>query len=509
MKKIIKILALIVAVCLSFTACNQGTSNLEQISIFSRPTVEKVTGQKKNWLDVDSFICYYSDFVEEQKNFDVSIMHSNTLFSSANSKEQVKELSDNGTYVIAYITVGEDDSLNTGDGLGENGYASYYIYENGAPKMNGNWNSYFVDAGNPVWQAKIIDRARQIISYGVDGLFLDTLDTVDIAPETLGGMVSLVKLLKSTFPDIKLIANRGFNVLQYISQYIDGLMFESFNTTYNFELGMVVDLDPAAVAYNEYTACNIINAVRRYDYFPVFALDYVNELEFNYMPQAYYDRSWQYDFIPYTSYDIQLATPCNPGIKPNSKRGELALSNLGASSLGENNADTTINNFAFKDNGTVISVDSTYGGYSKNALNDGWFSTAENHNQENWAQESWASSDNKNQEHFIEFEFTEAKSVGKVYVHWANDNGKFYSPRQCVVQAFVNNEWVEVGSWSNVPADADADYLANIPTSEIKFTNITTKKIRVVQPKGQGAADKFNNELRPGLMWVSEVEIFA
>ncbi|MBR4419383.1 MAG: endo alpha-1,4 polygalactosaminidase, partial [Clostridia bacterium] len=92
----------------------------------------------------------------------------------------MKKLNDAGTWTICYITIGEDDSLNTADGLGEGGYASYYIYENGSPKMNTNWNSYFVDAGSPVWQEIIIERARNILAMGADGLFLDTVDSVDV-----------------------------------------------------------------------------------------------------------------------------------------------------------------------------------------------------------------------------------------------------------------------------------------------------------------------------------------
>lgn len=490
------------------TACG-GTKKLE-ISWFSRPTVEKFEGQKKSWEDVSSFICYYGDFVEEQKNFDVAIMHSNTLFTNGESaKDSVKALQDVGTYVISYITVGEDDSLNVGDGLGEGGYASYYIYEQGFPKQNTNWGSYFVDAGNPVWQAKIIEKAGEILSYGVDGLFLDTLDTVDIAPETMGGMASLVKLLKETYPEAKLIANRGFSALQYISPYIDGLMFESFNTTYNFEQGKVVDIEPEDVEYNENIACNVINKIRKYDYFPVFALDYVNEYEYDYMPQQYYNRSWQYDFIPYCTYDIQLSIACNPNIAPTSKRGELAFSYEGSSSLSGYNGDMSAANLAYCENGVTVTVDSTYGGYSLTPLNDGWYATAENHNQKNWASESWASTDNKSADHWICFEFAETKSVGTVHVYWGNDNDTFYSPQECIIQAYIDGEWVEVAKFTNEPEVEDGDYKAFLNDTVFEFENVMTTKIRVLQPKNKGCADKYGDAIRSGIMWVSEVEIYG
>ena len=484
------------------------------LSIFSRPVVEKQAGLKKDWLDVSSFICYYGDFVEEQKNFDVAIMHSNVLFGNDNAKEKVKELSDNGTYTIAYISVGEDTNLEVADGLGAGGYASYYVYEDGYPKVNTNWGSYFVDASNPVWQQKILEQAGQILDYGVDGLFLDTLDTVDVRPESLGGLVELVKLLHETYPEAKLVANRGFNLLKYISPYISGLMFESFNTTYDFEGNRVTDLDEAAVEYNTYVACNVINAVRRYDYFPVFCLDYCNEYEYNYMPREYYNNSWKYDFIPYCTYDHLLFTACNPNVdvkELTAKRGELALSKLGSTGLGEANADVSENNLAYAGNELVtVTVDDndTYVGYDTAAINDGWYATPENHNQNNWARESWASMDNTN-DHWIQFAFDGEKSISKVVVHWANDNDTYYSPQKAIVQVWINGSWINVATFSSAPAEEDGDYLAFQQTTEFTFASVSTEKVRVLQPSGMGCTDKYGDPVRVNIMWVSEVEIFA
>ena len=504
------LLFMIVILTLICTSCGK-----KSVSIFSRPTVERVEGQRKDWNDVSSFVCYYGEFdIEFQSKFDVIIMHSSVLYSDPEAKEKVKQLKDAGCYIVSYITIGEDDSLEIADGLGEGGYASYYIYENGSPKPNNNWGSYFVDAGNPVWQAKIINETERILSYGVDGIFMDTLDTVDIATNTLSGMADLVKKLDEAFPEAKLVANRGFTVLPYISQHIDGMMFESFNTTYNFEEGKVSDLDEESRDWNEQIACNTINAIRRYDYFPIFALDYVNEYEYDYMTINYYNRSWQYDFIPYCTYDIQLGTKAYPIdeagnlLTPTSKRGELALSKLASSELEGFNGDKSANNLAYVDNGAKVSVDSTYGGYNIKALNDGWFATDENHVQANWAKESWASGDNKQVDHWIEFEFAEAKEVSQVVVHWANDNGTYYSPKKAIIEAFIDGAWVEVCSLDNEPEEVDGDYKAFDTTWVFNFNSVTTTKIRIVQPKGCGAHDKFNDPIRTGIMWVSEVEIY-
>lgn len=510
MKKIVLIFMMFI-LTLACTSCGED----ERVSIFSRPTVERVEGKRKDWNDVSSFVCYYGAFdIEFQSLFDVIIMHSSTLYSDPDAKEKVQQLKDAGCYIVSYITIGEDDTLEVADGLGEGGYASYYVYENGVPKMNTNWNSYFVDAGNPVWQAKIINETAKILSYGVDGIFMDTLDTVDIDNSTLPGMADLVKKLDETFPEAKLVANRGFTVLPYISEHIDGLMFESFNTTYNFEEGKVSDLTPESIEWNENIACNTINAVRRYDYFPVFALDYVNEYEYDYMPLNYYNRSWQYDFIPYTTYDIGLGTVAYPKdsegnlLKPTSKRGELALSKLASSELEGFNGDRSAENLAYVDNGATVSVDSTYTGYNTKALNDAWYVTDENHVQNNWAKESWASTDNKLIDHWIQFDFAEAKEISQVVVHWANDNGTYYQPKKAVVQIFVDGVWVDVCEITNEPEVDGDDYRAFETTWVFEFDTVTAQKIRILQPKACGAHDKYGDAVRPGIMWVSEVEIY-
>ena len=489
----------------------------EQVSIFSRPVVERPEGGRKDWLDVSSFICYYGDFVYEvQSQFDVVIMHSSTLYGldKETAKAEVQKLKDAGCYVISYITIGEDDEMSVADGLGEGGYASYFIYEGGVPKMNTAWKSWFVDAGNPVWQAKIINETAEVLDYGVDGIFMDTLDTVDIAPDTIYGMADLVKKLDETFPDAKFVANRGFTVLPYISQYIDGLMFESFNSTIDFTKDKVIDLSEEARAWNDDIACNTLNSVRRYDYFPVFALDYCNKYEYDYMPQQYYNNSWAFDFIPYSTWDKQLHTATYPVdadgnlLTPSSKRGSLALSKLADNSSLGVNGDTSSSNLAYKENGVTVTVDSCYGGYKQDALNDGWYVTKENHIQGNWAKESWASRDAAG-EHWIQFAFDSAKEVNKVVIHWANDNDIFYQSKKVIIQAQnADGKWVDVATYDNSPAEGEQYYKAQEATWTITFDTVTTSVLRVYQPKECGPHTKFNDPLRPNIMWVSEIEIY-
>lgn len=493
--------------CAIFTGCNNGdNSTVEvkevEVSIFSRPLPERngftQDGKKVEWLDVSSFCCYYGAYDEKMTNFDVAICESRSL-----GAEGIQKLNEAGVYTICYITIGEDDSLNTGDGLGEGGYASYYLYENGAPKMNTNWNSYFVDAGSPVWQDIIIERARQILEMGADGLFMDTIDSVDIDMATAGGMVSLIKRLREEFPDAKLVANRGFSVLDYIGKYIDGMMFESFNTTWNFETNMADDLSESSNEYNIATAVNTINRNRTYNYFPVFALDYVNEWEIGYMAQHYIDRSWTYDFIPYLQTAILLNKVTVYEEKPQSQRGSIALIGEGdiAQTAGQPNGDISEANLAYVKNGATVTVDSYYSSDYRNngtaAINDGFISETMY-----WAKRAWASYDEKvtgeavhEQDHWVEFDFTEIKDISKVNIYWAFDNGIYYSSSVIIIEKWENGAWVEVTTVSDISSNSQETF--------IEFDTVSTQKLRVRQPAGGGA------EFRQGIMWVGEIEIYS
>lgn len=530
-KGIMRLIAVFVTAVIGCTVAACGDDNAGgggSVSIFSRPTVARKAGQKKDWLDVSSFAVYYGSLdgdaesepvlggetvkaIDRLKEFDVAIIHSQSFSESV--KPLIKELQDAGTYVIAYISIGEERGPLAGDGLGEGGNASYYIYENGAPKMNGGWGSFFVDAGNPVWQQKTLNSARNILSYGVDGLFLDTLDTVDVAYNTIGGMAELVKKLDNAFPDAKLVANRGFTVFPYISNNIDGLMFESFSSNYDSVSGYFVDRDEAGLKYNQQVACNVINRARRYDYMPVFCLEYVNLGEYGYVPQGYYNNAWEYDFIPYATYSRDLDVCPNPNVKPATKRGALALKYMTeGSGETENNGDTSAANLAYAGNELcTVTVDSTFAGYSGAApLNDGFYSTKENHDQNKWATVAWASSNDITKDHWIQFTFANACDISKVIVYWAVDNGTQYSSREVYVEAYIDGEWQRVSRFFWKDGET---YFVEQEKTEFIFDSVHTDRIRIYQPKNMGDAttsrtDGAEQTVFSGIMWVSEVAIY-
>jgi len=269
---------------------------------------------KPVWDDVASFVCHYGSFEETIGLFDVAILESKNI-----TLRELAWLREHGTYTVGYISVGEDHNKRELDRLGPGGYASFYIDDGtNQPTQNKNWKSYFVDAGSDLWQQQILERARSILRQGFDGFFLDTIDTAEIYPETRAGMAQLIRRLRETFPDSKIIVNRGFFMIEDFAPYISGIMFEDLTGGYDFEQKVYTvhqgdDLEWTGGQAGE------INRIRQTYYFPVFALDYANPDDIETI-QALYDRAWEFDFIPSVSV-IKLNQVFWRDIAPQTVRG--------------------------------------------------------------------------------------------------------------------------------------------------------------------------------------------
>ncbi|NJE03042.1 hypothetical protein E3E27_02640 [Thermococcus sp. MV11] len=172
-----------------------------------------------------SFAVYYgqigpSEF-PELDSFDIIIL------SPTVNSTYVSELSANHTVVgyVSLATIGgwEPWAKNLPEGL--------LIGE------NQNWDEGVVDFSSPEWERIILEEAvPYILSQGFDGVFLDNLDYVDLYPEKKDAMVNLVRAIRERYPDITIIANRGFSIAEEIAPYVDYVLLEDFVTYYNFSI---------------------------------------------------------------------------------------------------------------------------------------------------------------------------------------------------------------------------------------------------------------------------------
>jgi hypothetical protein len=173
---------------------------------------------------IRSYMVYYGKNQGDRlAAYDLAILQPDTL-----NREDLAALHKQGTLVVAYLSIGEVETERPW-------YTDGRFDPAWVLGKNENWGSYFIDAGKPGWQKLMLDLAGEYLAYGFDGIFLDTVDTVDSYPETKAGMIGLIHALRQRYPDALLVQNRGFNVIQDVSADLDALMFEGFTTDYNFQ----------------------------------------------------------------------------------------------------------------------------------------------------------------------------------------------------------------------------------------------------------------------------------
>jgi len=171
-----------------------------------------------------SFAVYYGDVspshVNELSKFNLLIL------SPLVEENYIKELKDKNVTVVGYLSLA---TIGGWEPWAEEVPDSIIIghWET--------WNEKEVDFSSPQWRGIVLNKAiPYILSKGFDGVFLDNLDYVDKYPEKREAMVKLIKAIREKYPDIVIVANRGFSIAKEIAPHVDYILFEDFITYYDF-----------------------------------------------------------------------------------------------------------------------------------------------------------------------------------------------------------------------------------------------------------------------------------
>lgn len=105
------------------------------------------------------------------------------------------------------------------------------------------WKGAVADVTNPGWKGFVLEQlAKPLVERGFDGFFLDTADSVALVAKTAQdrarcrkNLVDVVRSLRATYPDKRIVINRGFDLLPDLGETIDGVLIESVFRSYDFE----------------------------------------------------------------------------------------------------------------------------------------------------------------------------------------------------------------------------------------------------------------------------------
>jgi hypothetical protein len=452
---------------------------------FAAPRADRSLPARERFAKAVSYCCYYgAGHTSDLSHFDAVILH-----TPAQTAADVKKLNDVGVVTIGYLSVGEDDQLQVGNGKGPGGKASWYFDKNntGQPDKNGTWNSWYANAADADWRANRVAEARRLCDssnggLGFSGVFLDTIETCDAYPQSRAGMIQLISELRTALRDKVIVMNRGFSLLKEanVCTRIDGLMFESFSDSYDFDSKSYIQFAPQDMdATREIMVRDVLPAMSKYP-LKVLALDYCQPDQTDRIQTAF-NRAAAFGMVPGVApiflddvfdttqvvakaderYLQKLATPQSLGIELSKEQNGFPA-------------------------GTRIQPSSCFLGYSVAAIVDG----IKDRRSLIWTRAAWASAEEPGSSQQLEFTFPNSISGGALLITFAFDNGQWRTSRQlrCEVKPADTSVWI------SVPVTIDQK------TATCSLPATPFHQLRIVQDAGQGSSD------RPDLMWIAQVE---
>lgn len=137
--------------------------------------------------------------------------------------------------------------------------------------------------------------------------------------------------------------------------------------------------------------------------------------------------------------------------------------------------------------GVTINVDSTYGGYNTQHIDDG---IVDPYNSES---STWASGQSVTDSHWVEFVFGQPVYMRNVTIYWAYNNFR---------SAFMTSQEVWIQYWDG-SGFVNATVIHNplqAESSSVRFPVVSTERIRVWQPANMSYYEY------PAVMWLTEID---
>ncbi|MEO8249506.1 MAG: endo alpha-1,4 polygalactosaminidase [Burkholderiales bacterium] len=210
--------------------------------------------------------------------------------------------------VLGYLSVGEVH--------GGRAYAPQIGREGLLLSANENWEgARFIDVRDARWKKRVVEElVPAIVARGFKGLFLDTLDSSAYLessdPARNAGMtdaaIDLVAAIRQRFPNLPIMANRGYDLLPRLADKIDMLLGESVHTTYDAKSKNYVRVEPESVRWQHE---RMFEARRLNPSLRLFSLDYWSPSDREGIARIYAEARAN-GFVPYVAtIDLSQIVP--------------------------------------------------------------------------------------------------------------------------------------------------------------------------------------------------------
>lgn len=245
----------------------------------------------------ERWVVYYSDKLpaEQFAEFDVVVFDREHHPLLAPLKDKIK---------LGYISLGEAETYR--DDFKSLKQKKIFLTDN--PLWKGH---IIIDIRKPAWKKYVLDvLIPATLGEGFDGIMLDTVDSPvyleNDNPKKYRGMreaaVDLIRSMRERYPDMKIMMNRGFDILPQVASDIDMVMAETIYT--DWQPGTKHPVIQPERTYADYLAT--LNEARRISpKLKVYTIDYW-PAEDEQQVRAIYSRQREEGFVPYVSPSLDL-----------------------------------------------------------------------------------------------------------------------------------------------------------------------------------------------------------
>ena len=172
------------------------------------------------------------------------------------------------------------------------------------------WDSWVMDQTQPDWPAFVVNRiVTPLWKAGYRNFFLDTLDSWQIIARTdaeraaqTAGLIRTITAIKTRYPEIKLIANRGFEIMPQIHTWLSAVAFESYYQGWDASKKRYIQVGQEDRDWLD----EQLRPIQEKYQLPVIAIDYVHPTDRALM-RTTAQKLKQKGFIPWVA-DSQLET---------------------------------------------------------------------------------------------------------------------------------------------------------------------------------------------------------
>lgn len=216
------------------------TNDKGNVYYVKREINSKLGNEMINYKNFNFHYLWIDDVnIKHLKEYEMLILEP---LNSNKQQDYLKELRDNGTDLYAYQSIMGVPDYNVK--LIEKLSQEDYITIDGEVPIHPEFGYRYGDIRSPNYRKVLIEMmGEEIISQGYDGVFFDTVDDVhqeifknNVNPKTgkklerelTDGYVEFLKEVKTKYPSLSIIQNRGFEIyLSGSSKYVDAMMFEN------------------------------------------------------------------------------------------------------------------------------------------------------------------------------------------------------------------------------------------------------------------------------------------